>query len=321
MKKFFYAFLLSFCLLATVSVCHAEHILGEAYFTDVVTYINHIPIYSVNFEGNTLICAEDLNEFGFNVKWNEYKETLTISRNQQTTFDNGYPCIDYEVTEDMFWTKAFDVTTTNVKVYTGNYQYASFGGIDGYTLINVEDLKCIGGVSISWVPEVRALKVWVEGLEVSPRMRRLYPDYMYYENYEAPVYGYYYDWYEGPSKAGEPGVVISLYMMTEDGSYVNNDYGKLVIKDVINADGDSILKKEIYSESGTQVWPYMDRISNGALSIPVRLMASDIYQKSASEPGGLIKFAYCEYGYSETSETFTIRVNQLPYYAPSLYKI
>lgn len=313
MKKIFGTILIALCMLISVNVCHAEHILGEAYFTDVVTYINHIPIYSVNFEGNTLICAEDLNEFGFNVKWNEYKETLTISRNQQTTFDGGYPCIDDEVTPDMFWTKACDVTTTNVRVYTENYQYASFGGIDGFTFINVEDLKCIDGVSISWVPEVRALKVWVEGLEVSPRMRRMYPNFNYYDNYEAPAHWYYYDWFEGSSKEGEPGVVINFFMMTEDDCYVNNDYGKLVIKDVINADGESILKKQIYSESGTQIWPYMDRITEAALAIPVRLMASDIYQTPASEPGGLIKFAYCEYGYSETSEVFTVRVNQLPY--------
>ena len=58
MKKIIALFLVTILLLSAVPV-YANDILGETVYTDIITYINHYPIPSYNFNGNTLIAAED----------------------------------------------------------------------------------------------------------------------------------------------------------------------------------------------------------------------------------------------------------------------
>jgi len=151
-------------------VC-ADEVLDYAYVTEIVTYINHVPIESFNFQGETLVKAEDLTHFGFDVKWNGYTKSLTITRNKDKDIDlYNVPAV-YLSSKEKIGQPHFMVTTTDVKVFTGNAQYSSYGGVEGYTLINVMDLTCIDNVSASWHPEVNALKIWVEdGLTIYPTM-------------------------------------------------------------------------------------------------------------------------------------------------------
>lgn len=310
MKKLFYAIMIV-CMMLGAEVCHGEEILGSAVYTDFTTYINHVPVESYDFNGNTLIVAEDLRAFGFDVWWNEYKETLTITRNNSSEFGD----FDYIISPsaDDVWQKAFDVTTTNVKVFTEGYQYSSFGGIYGKTLINIEDLTCIDGVTISWNPEVKALKVWVQGMEMEPTMLRTIPNIWYYDLYDYYEDDYYYNWeWEDDSTM----FFLSFYLETEDGTQLENESGRLRIVDVIDADGRSILKNTVWSEYGTQYWPYVYYLSDGIFSSSIFLDPEDLYTKSASEDGGLIKLEYHEYGHDYDPYEFTVKVDQLPYYIP-----
>lgn len=307
MKKTLFFITIVFTLLFMGKVCYANENLGDAVYTDIVTYINHVPIQSYNFNGKTLIAAEDLTYFGFDVKWNEYKRTLTITRNKNKN-DINIPFVTCP-TNDEIGKKEFTVTTTDIGVYTGNYKYSSYGGIDGYTLIDINDLACIDNVSIVWVPEVRALKIWVEdGLEMYNYMIRPMPNFTYYEDYSAPEYSYYWNWENTDSV-----FMLNFYMKTDTGYYVNNDYGTLTIRDVIDADGNSILKSSPMSNKGTSIWPYRYNLSNAYLSLTLFLTADDLLPKTALEEGGIIKFSYNEFGYSETISD-SIRVDQLPYY-------
>ena len=44
-------------------------IAGHYYYTDIVTYLRGMPISSINIGGQTLISAEAMNRYGFEVNW------------------------------------------------------------------------------------------------------------------------------------------------------------------------------------------------------------------------------------------------------------
>ena len=161
MKKVF------FCLLAVV--CFAAPAvwaqdLGEARYTDVTAYINHYPIPSYNFNGYTLICAEDLEGYGFDVQWDPVSRTLQLNRGASNSIS---PLPTFAPPQYLLNQASFTVCTTDVRVYSGGYELAALGGLPGKTLINVQDLACMDQTSVQWVPEVRAVKVWIEdGLDM-----------------------------------------------------------------------------------------------------------------------------------------------------------
>ena len=73
------------CILLCTGVCQARvgDVIGAAYHTDIVAYINHwaIPSYAVN--GQSVIVAEDLNYCGFDVVWNNNTRSLSITTNTE----------------------------------------------------------------------------------------------------------------------------------------------------------------------------------------------------------------------------------------------
>ena len=309
MKKLLAAAAAASAVFMLGGVCYASQPLGDAVYTDIVTYINHVPIQSHCFNGRTLIAVEDLQNFGFDVYWNEYKWTLTLTRNHDKNTIN-VPFVLCPAPYNI-GLREFTVTTTDVKVNTGDFQYTTYGGVDGYTFIDVEDLKCFDGVTTEWVPDVRALKVWIDdGLEMYSYMLRAVPAVKYYNYYPSLYYRYYWEWYDMPKQT-----VLSLYMLTDDGCYVDSDYAELEITDVIDADGKSILKSPVKAR-GTNVWPYVYGWTEGYLSSQVVLTADDLTGRTAQEEGGIIKFKFTDCTYSSNKDIMTdsIRVEQLPYY-------
>ena len=165
------------CLLQTVLllICLCAPITANADFSGsyvgtvrkgtLVTYINNYPIPSYVLNGYTFIQVEDLTSFGFDVKWNEYDKSLRIIRNDSTS-------IDYLTTflprNSEIGAIDFDMYTTEVKTYIGNYGYEieCYAGKPGCTYINVDNLSAFG--QVQWVPELNQMKVWIQdGLECS----------------------------------------------------------------------------------------------------------------------------------------------------------
>ncbi|MBR2593062.1 MAG: hypothetical protein IKD83_00360 [Firmicutes bacterium] len=278
--------------------------LGYAKYTNIVAYINHYPIKSYNYNGKTLIAAEELKYFGFDVEWNEYKRTLKISRNDKTKISDSVPAVFATDPGDIGKNELL-ITDTDVKVYIHDKQIESYGGLSGYTLINMEDLNRFSSVKVNWVPETKAVKAWVDGVEISKSMLRPVPDFYYYEDKGAPRYYYYWNWYEETNS-----FILTLYAKTNDGSYILCN-GTFSITDVINADGKSILKERIYKNVQMSVWPYCYKLTDAPLSDYIVLTADDLKPKTASEEGGIIKFSYRNYSGNVSD---SVRVNQLPYY-------
>ena len=152
----------------------AAEFAGTVYYTDVVTYINHNPIPSWILNGYPLIAVEDLNNYGFDVLWNPDNKTLRIFRNTAKTTATPVPV--YLPRQTKLGTKEVDLYRSDVKVYANEYEYEMVGysGIDGYTLIYVGDLVSLGGVSMYYVPENKAVNVWVDGMEIAEYRRPPY---------------------------------------------------------------------------------------------------------------------------------------------------
>ena len=131
---------------------------GSALHTDIVAYINHYAISSYAVKGTSCIVAEDLRNFGFDVKWNELDRSLNIIRNSNTYVTEQY--VSKNGTSGSFFA---DILETDITVFANETKLTSYA-INGYTMIPIEEL-CIFG-EIYWLEDVRELKLWIDGLEI-----------------------------------------------------------------------------------------------------------------------------------------------------------
>ncbi len=155
------------CCFCTMASAKNGDVIGKALHSDIVAYINHyaIPSYIVN--DRVVVIAEDLKNFGFNVMWDSNTRTLNIYRNTSKSVykmnfnKEGKPGTVYK-----------DVLETDIKVYADRALITSYN-IDGKTMIPLEELTMFG--SFAWVPEIRALKMWIEdGLQINSSMQNIH---------------------------------------------------------------------------------------------------------------------------------------------------
>jgi len=129
-------------------------VIGSALHTDIVVYINNyaIPSYAVN--GQSVIVAEDLRNFGFDVVWNDYSRSLTISRNSNYNVTPMY--VDKSYATGAYFTP---ILATDISVWASGRRLTSYA-MNGYTMIPAEELTMFG--SVTWVSQERALKIWID---------------------------------------------------------------------------------------------------------------------------------------------------------------
>ena len=66
-KRTIFIFAFCFCMPIFHATIYAEKIMGQAVNTDIVAYINGLPIKSYNINGQTAVIAEDLKKYGVGV--------------------------------------------------------------------------------------------------------------------------------------------------------------------------------------------------------------------------------------------------------------
>lgn len=171
------------CISCFGVVGHAKvgDVIGTAYHTDIVVYINYyaIPSYAVN--GQSVIVAEHLRNFGFDVIWNDSNRSLTISRNSENNIgDLMFVGKGYNSGE-----RYTDILETDISVYANGQKLKSYA-MNGFTMIPVEQLTMFG--EVNWVASERALKMWVQNLPIygsgQPVAKR------YYNGTYAPEFGW-----------------------------------------------------------------------------------------------------------------------------------
>ncbi|MEG2583777.1 MAG: hypothetical protein RSA27_04660 [Oscillospiraceae bacterium] len=166
----FFLALVMICSCFTISGFAREKYIGTTAYSDIVVYINHYAIPTYMLDGYAMIAAEDLETYGFDIAWDEYKQTIRVFRNEEKT--TVQPISVYLPDQSLLGNGDINIYTTNVRAYIGDYEYeiAAYGGIYGKTLIYSGDLTAIDGITEEWVPEVKAAKVWVDGLDIGEFM-------------------------------------------------------------------------------------------------------------------------------------------------------
>lgn len=183
MKKFIACILTMITLLSCTSVvsqAKVGDVIGTALHTDIVVYINNyaVPSYAVN--GTSVIVAEDLRNFGFDVVWNPYSKSLTIGRNYQSEVTPMYVGKGYTT-----GSKFTNILATDITVWAGGQRLTSYA-MNGYTMIPVEELTMFGDVI--WMADERALKMWVDGLDYLEDAQ--YVSNRYYSGTSVPDFGW-----------------------------------------------------------------------------------------------------------------------------------
>ena len=143
----------------------AGDVTGKVYNTDIVAYINNYAVPSYAANGVSLIVAEDLRNFGFDVVWDGVERSLTITRNSNTTVSE----MDFKKSNKP--NSVFsNLLYSDVAVYAGDVKIPSYA-INGYSMIPLESLTMFG--EVFWIPEQRALKMWVDGLHIRSTMQEV----------------------------------------------------------------------------------------------------------------------------------------------------
>lgn len=144
---------LAFCFMFSCVPVYAAKIVSQAVNTDIVCYIEDLPIKAYNVNGHIAIMAEDLREYGHSVYYVEPKRELQIF----TYFDSLLPrkiTAHYVPEENKQPVGSFvaNVYETDI-VTTMNGEKIPSYNIGGRTLIFMDAFKKEGDVI--WYPEER----------------------------------------------------------------------------------------------------------------------------------------------------------------------
>jgi hypothetical protein len=105
-------------------------------FTDIITYIDGLPIQSYNINGNTAVIAESLDNYGFDVLWNAEKRSLSITRDLNETIKGGD---NVKQNTEKIGSRAMPVLETDIITYIENAVIKSYN-INGQTIVYVDDI-------------------------------------------------------------------------------------------------------------------------------------------------------------------------------------
>lgn len=133
-------------------------VIGYAKYTDIAAYINHYPITSYNINDYTVVVAEDLQNYGFDVEWNGANRTLSIKRNKWYEMKPSGQVYKYS---SKLGQNSYPYLETDIVTCVNGQKVDSFN-IGGKTCIYLDALSSFG--EVVWVPEIRALKLWINAL-------------------------------------------------------------------------------------------------------------------------------------------------------------
>lgn len=136
---------------------------GAFTYTDIVAYINGVPVRSYNVSGTTVIVAEDLAYHGFDVVYNNDTRTLFVNAIDSVQHERVYalsfdPTLlpKVEKVMPMGAAEGGRIYETDIKVYVGNDKNCVTSyNIGGETVIPVDALSMFG--TVEWFSEQRVI--------------------------------------------------------------------------------------------------------------------------------------------------------------------
>ena len=134
-------------------------ITGSYLYTDIIAYIDSLPIRSYNIAGYTAVIVEDLEDYGFDVVWDAEKRALCASRDASETASGEYaPQSSGHKNGDY----AGDVYYTDIVAYFDGAAVKSFN-IGGRTAVYADDIARMYGSSYVWDESARTLSLTLGG--------------------------------------------------------------------------------------------------------------------------------------------------------------
>ena len=109
--------------------------LGHVYSTDIVTYVDGMPIISYNIGGKTVIAAKDLMEYGFQVNWSEEDRTVFITSGR---YPEQKPA--HQPAVDTPGRILGNIYQSDIRVFVNNQEIPSYN-IGGQTMIAPSDMS------------------------------------------------------------------------------------------------------------------------------------------------------------------------------------
>lgn len=109
-------------------------VVGNIYSTDILTFVNQKPIDGYNIGGRTVVIAEELDGYGFNVEYNDEIRTLKIYSQFDRGINNPEPIARGEVGQILG-----NVYKTDIKTYYNGILIEGYN-IGGRTAVCLEDL-------------------------------------------------------------------------------------------------------------------------------------------------------------------------------------
>lgn len=111
-------------------------VIGHIYETDIVADVDGMKIPSYNIGGETVIIAEDLKDYGFDVIWDEQNRNLKIySKEKPITIPNYDPPQGRKS-----GTVIGDIYYTDIQTFANEYGINAFN-IGGKTALSIEELS------------------------------------------------------------------------------------------------------------------------------------------------------------------------------------
>ena len=138
------------CLTALLSFCEGSYaanvgdVIGNIYTTDIIAYIDDMPIKSYNIGGRTVIQLENLRDYGFDVEWNPDERVLSV-----VTKDRPASVPQVEITKQTPGSVAGNVYDTDIRVFINGVDcsFIDTYNIGGITCMAIEDLGIIDDLS------------------------------------------------------------------------------------------------------------------------------------------------------------------------------
>jgi hypothetical protein len=127
-------------------------VLGDILHSDIVAYINGHAIPTSIGDGMTLVAAEDLRNYGFDVNWNGATRSLHIERNASLPFSP----LPVQTSTQPVGTFKQHYFHTDIRTYISGVLVESFA-VEGETLLNFELLARYG--NLTWDGAARALRL------------------------------------------------------------------------------------------------------------------------------------------------------------------
>lgn len=122
---------------ATVSAHSIGDIIGNVYSTDIVAYVDDVPINSYNIGGRTVVALEDLRNYGFEIDWQAENRRLIVKFSDRVSFTPNIKKLTYNQQGEIIGNVYF--SDIQVNLYDIDYAFDTYN-IGGITCVAIEDI-------------------------------------------------------------------------------------------------------------------------------------------------------------------------------------